>query len=104
MGEVGPPPAGETVGAGIEWRMTIASLETRISLTRSRTIRWRSETSNVFAVARSRTRKLVIVSAIGAQATIVMDHARTRSRRRAIESVTAFAARYHALDDARCDG
>ena len=54
---------GEPVGTGIAWRMTIASLETRISFTRSRTMRWRSETSNVFAVARSRARKLVIVSA-----------------------------------------
>ena len=93
VGEVGLPPAGEPVGAGrgeeerggggggekvrgggggegeggtggrIAWLMTIASLETRISFTRSLTMRWRSETSNVFAVARSRARKLVIVSA-----------------------------------------
>src|SRR6516162_919364 len=41
---------------------------------------------------------------IRAQAAIVIDHARTGSRRRAIESVAAFAARYQALHNARRDG
>src|ERR1700751_3229460 len=55
----------------------------------------------MFVVTR---RSAKMAPCIRTQAAIVMDHARARSRRRAIESVAAFAARDQALDNARCDG
>jgi RNA-directed DNA polymerase len=51
------------VGKGMQCRTTICSSPTRISLTRSRRMRWRSDTSRVSADARSRVRNVVSVSA-----------------------------------------
>jgi hypothetical protein len=58
----GSPPEGGPAGIGIEWRMVIVSSPTRTSLTRRRTIRWRSAMSSVCAEECSRVMNVDSVS------------------------------------------
>src|SRR5215471_12280055 len=59
----GPSPSSDLFGKGMQCLMIILSSPTRTSLTRSRTMRWRSDTSRALADDRSRVRNVLSVSA-----------------------------------------
>ena len=62
-GTGGPRSGGDANPTGMQCRMTIVSSPMRMSLTTSRTIRWRSLTSSVSAAVRRRPRNAASVSA-----------------------------------------